>query len=164
MLESLGASKRLMTHVQLVGEAAEELLSKLHSLGIESQENIVRLGVSIHDAGKILHQDELDNKGNQHEISGEQLLLEAGVQPEVARCSLSHARYDSMEVSFEELLVALSDKLWKGKRDANLELRVIDHAAELIGKERWDIFLELDECFEEIASQGDLRLARSVSS
>lgn len=64
------------------------------------------------------------------------MLLEAGVQPEIARCCLSHARYESMEVCLEELLVALSDKLWKGKRVASLELRVIDEIATALGKTR----------------------------
>ncbi len=163
LLESLGAPRRLIVHVKLVGEAAEELLANFKSLGINLEENFVRLGVSIHDAGKILHPNELEMKGNQHELSGEKLLLDAEVQPDIARCALSHARYDSMDVSFEELVVALSDKLWKGKRDKDLELRVIDLAAKKINQTRWEIFIELDKCFEEIASQGEHRLARSVA-
>lgn len=161
LLESLGASNRLITHLKLVGEAAEELLEKLRSLQIDIQENIVRLGVAVHDAGKIIHTNELHEKGNLHEPAGEALLLEAGVQPEIARCCLSHARYESMEVSFEELLVALSDKLWKGKREENLELEVIDRVAEKLNKNRWDVYSELDECFEKIALKGDERLSRS---
>ena len=90
-----------------MGEAAEELLSKLKYFDLNIKENFVRLGVAIHDAGKIIYQDELNNKGNFHEPAGEELLLKAGVQPEVARCCLSHARYESMDVSLEELLVAL---------------------------------------------------------
>ena len=162
LLESLGASRRLLVHVKLVGEAAEELLAKFQSLGINLNADFVRLGVAIHDAGKILHPNELEMKGNQHEPSGEELLLEAGVKPSIARCALSHARYDSMDVSFEELVIALSDNLWKGKRAKNLELRVIDAAAEAMVKTRWEIFIELDECFEKIASQGESRLTRSV--
>ena len=66
-----------------------------------------------------------------------------------------------MDVSFEELLVALSDKLWKGKRVSNLELRVIDQIAALLEKNRWDVFEFLDSSFETIASYGDERLSRS---
>ena len=161
LLESLGASNRLITHLKLVGEAAEEILEKLTSFQIEIQDDIVRLGVAVHDAGKIIHTNELHEKGNLHEPAGEALLLEAGVQSEIARCCLSHARYDSMEVSFEELLVALSDKLWKGKREEKLELDVIDRVAEKLNKNRWDVYSELDEFFEKIALKGDERLSRS---
>ncbi|ABW27219.1 HD domain-containing protein [Acaryochloris marina] len=163
LLQTLGASKRLLVHHQLVGEAAEELLDSLASLDLNIQNDLVRLGASIHDAGKILCPGELTMPGNQHEPVGEQMLLEAGVQPEIARCCLSHARYESMEVCLEELLVALSDKLWKGKRVATLELRVIDEIAEVMGKNRWDIYLYLDECFEKIAANGDHRLAQSMN-
>lgn len=163
LLQSLGASERLLVHHQLVGEAAEELLDSLASLNLNIQTDLVRLGASIHDSGKILCPGELTTPGNQHEPVGEQMLLEAGVQPEIARCCLSHARYESMEVCLEELLVALSDKLWKGKRVASLELRVIDDIATAIGRTRWDIYPYLDECFEKIAENGDHRLARSMT-
>ena len=46
-----------------------------------------------------------------------------------------------------------TDKLWKGKREERLELRIIDQIAKRLNKDRWDIFSELDESFEEIASQ-----------
>ena len=121
--------------------------------GFEFNKNLVRLGVAIHDAGKILHPDEIFGIGNAHELSGEKLLLETGVQANIARCSLSHARYELMETSFEELLVALSDKLWKGKRVDALELQVIDHIVKSLGKSRWDIFHDLDDCFEKIAAR-----------
>lgn len=164
LLESLGAPRRLIIHLRLVGEAAEEVIAGLRALGVEFNEELVRLGAAIHDAGKIVHPNELDGSGNEHESAGEKLLLDNGVQAEVARCCLSHARFEVMAVTFEELLVALSDKLWKGKRVEALELRVIDTAAELLDKERWEVFSVLDGCFEGVASKGDARLARSTGS
>jgi len=161
LLRSLGAPTRLIRHLELVGEAAEDLIKALQSIGAPFDDKFVRLGVAVHDAGKILHPNELNDKGSAHEPDGERLLLENGVQSEIARCCRSHAQYDEMEVCFEELLVALSDKLWKGKRVADLELRVIDVTAALLEKSRWDIFENLDSSFEVIASQGEARLARS---
>jgi hypothetical protein len=105
----------------------------------------------------------LDGGSSEHEEAGEKLLLGAGVRPAIARCCISHSRYDVMELSLEELLVALSDKLWKGKRISSLELRVVDRVAEILHKDRWDVSSELDDCFERIAAQGDLRLARSLA-
>lgn len=67
-----------------------------------------------------------------------------------------------MSVSFEELLVALADTLWKGSRDADLELRIIDGVAARLQTDRWDLFQTLDSLFEEIAADGDERLSRSI--
>jgi len=161
LLQELGANKRLITHLQLVGEAAELLIIKLKELSIPVDEKYIELGVAVHDAGKIKHTSELDNPGNNHEPEGEKMLLASGVDPKIARCCMSHARFKEMEVTIEELLVALSDKLWKGKRENDLELMVVDRAAEAIGKERWDIFTDLDSTFEEIAAGGVDRLNRS---
>jgi len=102
--------------------------------------------------------------GSDHEPEGEKILIEKGISPKLARVCMSHARWNKMECSFEELIIALSDKLWKGKRVASLELDVVDRVAEHLQKERWDIFLELDMKFEEIASGGHERLQRSVCS
>jgi AraC-like DNA-binding protein len=150
LLIALGAPKRLMIHLQLVGEAAEELLEQVRALGVGIDDDVVRLGAAVHDAGKIIHPNELDGDGSEHEEAGEKLFLGAGVRPAIARYCISHSRYDAMELSLEELLVALSDKLWKGKRISSLELRVIDRVAEILHKDRWDVFSELDDCFERI--------------
>ncbi len=66
-----------------------------------------------------------------------------------------------MQVTLEELLVPLADKLWKGVRKPNLEERVIDLVAASVGKSRLDVFVDLDTCFEVIAADGADRLERS---
>jgi hypothetical protein len=53
-------------------------------------------------------------------------MLKHGVQPEVAKCCVSHAAWRNPDATFEERTVALADKLWKGKRDTDLELVIID--------------------------------------
>ncbi|MCO7225954.1 HD domain-containing protein [Pleionea sp. CnH1-48] len=161
LLSSLGAPKALLLHVQLVGEAADILLSECAKLQVPLDQQLVEVGVAIHDAGKILHSNELKEKGGEHEPAGERLMLSNGASVEQARCCLSHARYQEMFVSLEELLIALADKLWKGKRVEELELRVIDKIAKTLDKTRWDIFEQLDNCFESIAADGLERLARS---
>ena len=66
-----------------------------------------------------------------------------------------------MECSLEELLVALADALWKGVRRAELEERVVAEVAQRLGKSAWDVFVELDSRFEEIADGGRERLGSS---
>lgn len=163
LLVQLGAPTRLLRHVELVGEAGDQLLKKLTSLSVPLREDFVRVGIVVHDAGKILHRSELDEAGAKHEPDGERLLLGNGVSPEVARVCMSHARWNVMETSLEELLVALADKLWKGVRRPDLEERVIDSVAFALGKTRWEVFVELDTLFEDIAAAGPERLARSAT-
>jgi predicted hydrolase (HD superfamily) len=161
LLHSLQAPERLLRHVSLVLEAGEQLLRYTQKNKITLDADWVRCGILLHDAGKILHPEELSQKGAQHEPSGEALLLKNKVPPHIARCCMSHARWMSMECSLEELLVALADKLWKGVREQELELRVIDALAQRQQTQRWDVFLALDSLFEQIAQEGDERLGRS---
>jgi hypothetical protein len=161
LLARLGAPPRLLRHVALVGEAGERLLDRAAALLLPIDPALVRIGIVLHDAGKILVSAELDAPGGEHEPRGERLLLEHGVSPDLARICLSHARWSDMSVSLEELLVALSDKLWKGVRNAQLEERVINEAAKVLRRDRWDLFVELDSLFEDIAADGTARLERS---
>jgi hypothetical protein len=119
------------------------------------------VGIVLHDAGKILVSAELDAPGGEHEPRGQELLLNHSVSPSLARICLSHARWSDMPVSLEELLVALSDKLWKGVRNAQLEERVINEVAKALNRDRWDLFVQLDSLFEDIAADGAARLERS---
>lgn len=160
-LNELGASPHLLLHIKLVGEAAELLLLKLHQLKFSCDENFVRLGVAFHDAGKIIHPQELTAKGNNHESDGEKLLIANGVNRQLARCCLSHARWQTMTCSLEELLVALADTLWKGKRNLQLEESIVKKLASQCDRDYWDLFVEMDAYFERIASDGHSRLLRS---
>ena len=164
LLDELKAPAHLKLHVRLVGEAADLLIQKCNELNILIDENLIRIGVAIHDIGKIVHVNEMTGVGSEHEPEGEKILLSKGIDPKIARCCLSHAQWKNMECSLEELLIALSDKLWKGKRVQELELQVIDRVSELLGKGRWAVFEELDTQFEHIASGGHERLQRSVGS
>ncbi len=163
LLDVLGAPEHLKTHAHLVGEAADLIIKKCDDMGFPIDGGFVRIGVVIHDVGKIVHTNEMTGSGSKHEPGGQKMLLQQGVDPAIARCCLSHARWASMDCSIEELLIALADKLWKGKRAEELELKIIDQFALMIGKQRWDIFAELDSHFEEVAAGGHERLQRSVS-
>jgi hypothetical protein len=163
LLHDLGAPDRLVRHAQLVLQSADELISEFRSLGVTFDERTVEVGAILHDAGKICHPQELASPGNLHESAGEALLLTHGVQPEVARICASHGSEHVTATSFEERIVSLADKLWKGKRDDELELSVIDEIATKLGNSRWDIFEGLDSAFERIAAGGTERVQRSMT-
>ena len=161
LLAPLGAPPHLLLHVELVGEAADLLIALFQKHGVPVDDDFVRAGVVLHDAGKIEHPQELFGPGSEHEPGGERLLLAAGVAPALARVCLSHARWREMSVTLEELVIALADKLWKGVRAPDLEERVVAEAAARLGRARWDLFVPFDSCFEDIAEHGHERLERS---
>lgn len=163
LLTEIGAPARLLRHVELVGEAGDALLSTLagHSFEVRVDESFVRAGIVLHDAGKVLHPAELEGSGSAHEPAGERLLLSRGVSPALARVCRSHAQWQNLECSLEELLIALADKLWKGVRKAELEELAIRRVAEIAERDYWDTFVILDGAFEAIANGGDTRLRRS---
>ena len=163
LLDTINAPEHLKAHVQLVGEAGDMLLKALTQLEISINSTFVKIGIVIHDIGKTLHSNEMTGPGSEHEPAGERMLLELGIDPEIARVCLSHARWSTMRCSLEELIIALADKLWKGKRVEKLEMLVIDKIADAMHKDRWDVFSILDAAFEEIAVGGDHRLQRSVN-
>lgn len=162
LLDKINAPKHLKIHVMLVGEAADELIEFFETMSLVIDSDFIRTGVVIHDIGKTIHLNEMTDIGSQHEPDGEKLLLKYGASAMLARVCMSHARWHEMECSLEELLIALSDKLWKGKRVQELEEKVIDAIAERKQLEKWDVFTDLDSKFEEIASGGYERLQRSV--
>jgi len=162
LLRELGAPQRLIEHAALVSAAATQLLDESRVLGVTLDERVVEFGAVLHDAGKVQHPEELSHPGALHEQAGEVLLLANGVQPEVARCCVSHGAWELRGASLEERTVALADKLWKGKREAELELLVVDEIALRLGVSRWDVFEQLDSRFEAIAEGGRKRVQRSV--
>jgi hypothetical protein len=88
--------------------------------------------------------------------------MEHGVEPRLARFCVTHASWDAPGTLIEDLLVALADKLWKGKRETELEQVVADTIARDTKREAWEVFDALDSICEEVAAEGPARLARSV--
>lgn len=159
-LRSVGAPPRLVQHHALVAEAAAALVDGLVACGYAFDSQLVLLGAALHDAGKLMHPGEMSGPGHQHEPAGHELLRTHGLE-RLARFCLSHADWDRDDVPLEDLLVALADKLWKGKRVAALEQRVVSRLAARRDEEPWTTYVAVDPVFERIAAQGDERLRRS---
>jgi len=162
-LEQLGAPAHLVLHHALVAEAAAELLDFLGSYEAFFDRQTIVLGAAIHDAGKVFHPGEMHAGGHQHELTGKTVLELYGLR-QLARFCVTHAGWDDDALALEDLLVALADKLWKGKRVSKLEQRCIKKLAEVSGEAFWDTYLEADEAFERVAGRGVDRLVRSRGS
>ncbi|MEO0601223.1 MAG: HD domain-containing protein [Myxococcota bacterium] len=162
LLHGLGADPHLVQHHRLVAEAATALCDGLVASGLDAFDRTeVVVGAGLHDAGKTLHPAEMHGGGSEHERAGHQLLLGHGVPERFARHGWMHAAWEDQQ-ELEPVLVALADKLWKGKRVADLE----EHAARLFaaasGRDFWAVWSDVDPVFEHVAASGDDRLARSV--
>jgi len=163
LLAELGAEPHLFQHHRLVSEAATELCDALQKTDLPSFEHTqVVVGAALHDAGKTLHPAEMHAGGSLHERSGYRLLLEQGVPERLARHAWTHAAWREQR-DLEPVLVALADKLWKGKRVAELEEQAIQMLATAADRDLWELWPTLDAIFESVAASGDRRLARSES-
>jgi HD superfamily phosphodiesterase len=130
-------------------------------LSIDVDAEQVLLGAALHDAGKMEHPSEMHGPGHAHERSGETLLRREGFPEHIARVCVTHAAWAKPPAELEDRIVALSDKLWKGKRDADLEAHVLEELAVKVGQPAWEVFDLFDTLCEQVAAEGPSRLGRS---
>jgi len=161
LLADLSAPPRLAAHLRAVHDVALRLLAALPlawpALGIDSA--AVAFGAATHDIGKTLHPSELTGSGSWHEADGYDLLVDRGISLARARFARTHARWNADDATLEDQLVALADKIWKGRREEDLEDLIIAHLARASGRPAWEVFSRLDEILEHIAANADERLA-----
>jgi len=157
LLVELDAPPRLGAHLRAVHEVAAQLLDALPELAVDRA--AVLFGAATHDIGKVEHPGELSGPGSAHEPAGHRLLVGRGVAEERPRFARTHADWDRDGATTEELLVSLADKVWKGKRVADLEQRVVRRLAQARGQEPWEAFLDLDDVLTHIADGAEARLA-----
>ena len=162
ILETLHAPARLVAHLTLVHDVADELIRALRTRwpDLPVDHDAVLFGAAIHDIGKVLHPNELDGPGNDHEKDGPPLLERLGIPTERASFSRTHGTWrQEADVTCEDVLVALADTCWKGQRDGELEMLLASRIASLQGIEKWQAFMSLDEMLERVAGVAEERLA-----
>jgi hypothetical protein len=161
LLGRLSAPPRLVAHLRAVHDVACQLTDWLATTHprLRFDRDAVLYGAATHDIGKVLHVEELSGPGNKHEEAGRRLLLEAGVEPRLARFAGTHGSWTADGIELEDLLVSLADKVWKAKRVDDLEQLVVDRVVAESGQERWKVFLELDDELGRLAEGADERLA-----
>jgi hypothetical protein len=165
MLEMLNAPPRLVAHLTLVHDVAAELIQALRTRWPDLPVNYdaVLFGAAIHDIGKVLHPNEIDGPGNDHEMDGPPLLEQLGIAPERSRFSKTHGtwKYEA-NLKCEDALVALADTCWKGHRDEELEMLLASRISSQERIEKWEAFVALDEILERVAGAAEERLAWQV--
>ncbi|MGW2372585.1 MULTISPECIES: HD domain-containing protein [Kitasatospora] len=159
LLRAVEAPPRLVAHLALVHQVAEQIAEFCAAEGLAFDREAVRFGAATHDIGKVVHPEELSGPGSAHEPAGRALLLTHGVAEPLARFARSHASWGEPGITTEELLVSLADKAWKNQRVRDLEDLVIDRLAGATGRERWETFLALDDLLTRIGEDAPRRLA-----
>jgi hypothetical protein len=165
LLRLLDAPPRLAAHLRAVHDVAcqlTDLLTRRHP-NLTFDRSAVLFGAATHDIGKVIHVDELSGPGSAHEQAGHALLLTHRVPERLARFARTHGSCTEPEITVEDLLVSLADKIWKAKRVTDLETLVIDRLAVATGVEHWQAFTDLDDILDQLATGADQRLAYQAS-
>lgn len=161
LLRGLKASPRLVGHHLVVHHVAATLLVGLAKAwpDLEIDREAVLVGAATHDAGKITHPEELTGPGRKHEADGPGLLEAHGLPAEHARFARTHGQWAHGSVSLEDLLVALADTIWAGRRNQRLEDAVTQRIAAREQQEIWEVFMALDDILVAISEEAEIRLA-----
>lgn len=162
ILRQVSAPPRLLAHLVLVHDAACTLIERIAAEFPEAHfdAEVIRFGAATHDIGKVIHPEELTEPGkHQHQHSGPELLRSLGIDAERARFAWTHGNWSGAEITLEDLIVALADKSWKGKRIEPLETRIAEMLSVASSKRIWDCYAKLDTILEEIAKGADQKLA-----
>lgn len=161
LLEDLNAPSGLRKHLQIVYSTAVKIMESVQKEWPELQlnETLLLHGAALHDIGKAEHPEELSEPGNRHVKAGYQLLLERGYSKKVVRAVLVHEDWNNPDRSLEELLISLSDIIWNGIRNNELEEFTIKRIAERTQTDFWDVYMKMDAILSEIAEGADERLA-----
>lgn len=156
---TLKAPPRLVANLTLVHDVACKLVDGIHASfpTVELDREGILFGAATHDIGKATFTEELVGPGRAHESQGAELLRGLGISEGRARFARSHGDWSTAPM--EDLIVALADNCWKGKRVDDLESLVVNQIALATGKEPWEVFSVLDEIIGKIASEADARLA-----
>jgi hypothetical protein len=165
LLISLGSPPRLAAHLRLVHDVACQIVDWLQQRHphLRFDRHAVLFGAATHDIGKSLHPSELSGPGSTHEPDGRDLLLHHGFNETLARFAATHASWTDPDVTLEDLLVSLADKIWKNKRVPELEDLVVTHLAQATSRQPWEAYAALDELLTDIGDTADQRLAFQVS-
>jgi hypothetical protein len=160
LLQDAGASPRLAAHLRAVHDVACQLTAWLSARypEVEFDADAVHFGAATHDIGKAIHPDELSGPGSAHEPDGYQLLVAAGVAEPLARFARPHAAWTATDATIEDQLVALADKIWKARRQEDLEQLLVTRLTASAHTQPWEAFIDLDDELTALAADAERRL------
>lgn len=129
----------LLTALKILDGLPKEVRSCLHI-------DLLLSGVFLHDIGKTIILDELEQEGITHEVVGRNLLIILGLPSVLSDFCISDT-YDTME----KCISLLADTLWKGFRNYEIEDKLVNLISTKLAWEFWDTYTLLDSLFEALA-------------
>ncbi|HUY77331.1 MAG TPA: HD domain-containing protein [Ktedonobacterales bacterium] len=159
LLARLGAPARLNAHLTLVHTTACAIITRFDIAwpDLAYAREAVRFGAAIHDIGKIVFPNELTGPGREHEAAGVSLLRAHGIAERLARFAQTHGQWGDDSL-LEDLLVALADHWWRGKRAERLESLICRQIAQQREAPIWQVFMTLDDIAADVTRDADQRL------
>jgi len=160
LLEILNSPERLKRHLSIVHTTASDILTqlKIEWPSLKINQELLLFGAATHDIGKTEIKDELFESGKRHELTGMTILLNHGFTKEQARFAFTHGNWQDESLNIEDLLVALSDKIWKGNRLDDLEKLVGQRLSSMLNCDYWEVYGKLDSILSRIALGADEKL------
>lgn len=160
ILKAIDAPARLVAHLRLVHDVAMKLIEalKIYWPDLPFDANVVLFGAATHDIGKASHTKELFEPGTQHETVGPDILMRHGVPNDLARFARTHNAWKKEKLRLEDLLVAIADTCWKGKRVDELERLTCREISRRLSIAEWEATVNLSDILEQLAVQADRRL------
>lgn len=160
ILENYNSPERLSRHLRIVSHTTSRLLAELSKewSQLKFDKGLVQFGAMTHDIGKVILQEEIYAPGKEHEQAGKDLLIQHGYSEEQSRFAYTHGNWKNETVRFEDLLVALADKIWKGKRVAELEEKVCALISNQLELDYWEVYQTLEPILDEIGLAAQERL------
>ncbi|WP_282124971.1 HD domain-containing protein [Marinifilum flexuosum] len=157
LLEEVDSPERLKRHLQIVYSTASELVKQIRQEWptIVFNEELILFGAGTHDIGKSEITKELYEKGRKHELKGKYLLQNHGFKKEEARFAFTHGNWQEENLTIEDLIVSLSDKIWKGKRIEELEEKVGKIISDNLNIDYWEVYVKLDKILIKLSNKSD---------
>lgn len=162
LCEKLRAPASLVAHLGLVHDAAVELLDALHAKlpHLPVDREAVLFGAATHDLGKVMYPFEEVNPGERHHAFGSALLEDCGVSVYLARFARTHGAWKvEPDLPLEDLLVAMADTVYKGRRIVELEYLTAVRISAFCGLEQAEAQAILDDTASGAAARGVQRSA-----
>ena len=160
LLKKLNAPERLVKHLTIVHSVTFEIISKFKDewpdLVLKEKETL--FGASTHDVGKTKIRSELYEKGSTHKLEGYKMLKDFGYPEELSRFAKTHGNWKNGNLDMEDLIVCVSDKIWKGQRINDLEELICKKLSDSLLLKYWDVYTKLDLIFGTIALEAEKRL------
>ena len=160
LFEIFKSPERLKRHLRIVHATAFEILKQIKIVwpNLKMNQELILFGAATHDIGKTEITVELFESGKKHELTGMTILLNHGFTNEQARFALTHGNWQDENLKIEDLLVTLSDKIWKGNRVDDLEKLIGQKLSSMLICDYWDVYGRLDSILSQIALGADAKL------